>query len=149
MRVNPQVVLGAFDQIRHSYGGRLIHSHHFHRPVALETQERAQSHSRGCGPVATVTAVLVNKGHSVMMLCMESVWVVAGLLRWIETDNNAGLDQASIMTPAPPNRMDALSYFQPLWLMDEVQLFETQFGRHFLLHFSSFMALKLHFLSWA
>lgn len=52
MGVNPQVVHGTCDQIRHSNGGLLFHRYGFHCLVALKTQEIGQSHSRGvaCSP---------------------------------------------------------------------------------------------------
>lgn len=46
MGVNPQVVGGTCDQIRHSNGGLLFHRYGFHRLVALKTQEMGQSHWR-------------------------------------------------------------------------------------------------------
>lgn len=73
MGENPQVVLGPCDQIRHCNGGLLFHAYNFHRLVALETQERGQSHSRGCGLCSTVTAVLTSKDHVVIMLCSGTV----------------------------------------------------------------------------
>lgn len=50
MGVNPQVVGGTCDQIRHRNGGLLFHRYGFHRLVALKTQETGQSHWRGVWP---------------------------------------------------------------------------------------------------
>lgn len=65
MGVNSQSVRGACNQIRHCNRGLLFHWYNFHRLVALETQERGQSHSMGCGLHSTIMAVLTSKGHSI------------------------------------------------------------------------------------
>lgn len=95
MGVNLQMVLGTSDQIRHSNRRLLFHWDNFHRLIALETQERGQSHSRGCGHDLATMPMLEALSDSIKVFERSDSRSVMET----ETGNSAGPNQSTEMVP--------------------------------------------------